>query len=283
VPAKMQTFAVSKQPHMALKIFTVDSFTNVPFKGNPAAVCITIEPLKEMLMQQIAKELGLSETAFVVYTKNETYPIRYFSPQKEIPLCGHATLAAAKVLWMQTGETVFNFITVSGVLLQAVVSGNEITMQFPVYNIEPISVSDDTIKALGIQNTQACFYSPANKIIMIEIADANQLAALKPDFTALKASQNDINGVLVTAASASQIYDYEYRYFWPWAGTNEDPVTGGVQTFLAKYWQGRLNKTIMYAFQSSERTGKMKVALKENNVFITGEAVVMLEGNFINY
>jgi PhzF family phenazine biosynthesis protein len=268
---------------MSLKIFTVDSFTDVPFKGNPAGVCITNQLLPEKLMQQIAKEFNLSETAFVTPADTEKYNIRYFSPQKEIPLCGHATLAAAKILSLKKNDTVFKFVTGAGVMLAVTISADEITMQFPVYEIEPALVSDETKKALGIQNITASFYSPNNKIIMIETEDAVLLAALKPNFTALVATQNNINGILVTAASANSQYDYEYRYFWPWAGTNEDPVTGGVQTFLAKYWSKKLGKTKMTAFQSSERTGKMKVELKDNSVFITGEAVIILEADLINY
>jgi predicted PhzF superfamily epimerase YddE/YHI9 len=105
------------------------------------------------------------------------------------------------------------------------------------------------------------------------------LAVLTPDFEALKNSQENINGILVTARSADEEYDFHYRYFWPWAGTNEDPVTGGVQTFLAKYWAEKLNKKVMKAFQSSQRTGSMTVELRGEKVLIFGKAVIVLEGN----
>ena len=121
-------------------------------------------------------------------------------------------------------------------------------------------------------------YSPKNKIILLEIAGTGKLAALKPDFNALINSYEDINGVLVTALSSSDQYDFHYRYFWPWAGTNEDPVTGGVQTFLAKYWSTRLSKKRMNAFQSSQRTGFMTVELKGDKVLIYGMAVIVFEG-----
>jgi predicted PhzF superfamily epimerase YddE/YHI9 len=115
----------------------------------------------------------------------------------------------------------------------------------------------------------------------LEIADAGVLAALKPDFTALLKAYENINGVLVTAVSNTPGYDYHYRYFWPWAGTNEDPVTGGVQTFLAGYWSARLKKKTMNAFQSSQRTGSMKVELGNGCVFIYGKAVTVFEGDFL--
>lgn len=269
---------------MSLKTFIVDSFTATPFKGNPAGVCMTDTALPEAVMQNIAFELGLSETAFVTKTTDSAaFNIRYFSPQKEIPLCGHATLAAAKVLAAGMQGNTVEFITVAGILLKVTIGSNGITMQFPVYELTPATVPAALLTALGVQQVKEVLYSAQNKILLLQIETAAALAALQPDFAALKASHDGVNGVLVTAASADVLYDYEYRYFWPWAGTDEDPVTGGVQTFLAKYWSEKLSKTNMTAFQSSKRTGVMRVALKDDTVFITGNAVIILEGNLINY
>ena len=154
-------------------------------------------------------------------------------------------------------------------------------MGFPVYDTVDAKVPLTMLTALGITETDIknTVYSPINKIILLEIGDANLLSNLSPDFDALLRSDSDINGVLVTSASNNTEYDYHYRYFWPWAGTNEDPVTGGVQTFLSKYWATRLNKNRMKAFQSSGRTGYMKVELRDEKVFIISEAVIILEGN----
>lgn len=269
---------------MPLQTFIVDSFTNTPFKGNPAGVCIAEDSLSETTMQQIAFELGLSETAFITRSaESNVYNIRYFSPQKEIALCGHATLAAAKVLNGKTGSGSIHFITGGGVSLQTTLKEHQITMEFPVYDIIRATVKEVMLAALGIKKVTAVYYSEQNRILMLEIESAAELANLQPDFAALKASQDDINGVLVTAASANDAYDYEYRYFWPWAGTNEDPVTGGVQTFLARYWSVKLQKNKMTAFQSSQRTGFMTVELCDEKVFITGQAVIILEGNLINF
>jgi PhzF family phenazine biosynthesis protein len=137
------------------------------------------------------------------------------------------------------------------------------------------------LEALGIKEIINKRYSSRNKIILIEIKSAKDLANLKPDFTALINSYNGINGVLVTAVSDCEEFDFHYRYFWPWAGTNEDPVTGGVQTFLTKYWAIKLNKTKLTAFQSSLRTGTMSTELLQDKVVISGEAVTVLEGQFI--
>ena len=119
------------------------------------------------------------------------------------------------------------------------------------------------------------------KIILLEIETAAALANLKPDFAALVNSYTGINGVLVTAISDNESFDFHYRYFWPWAGTNEDPVTGGVQTFLTKYWASKLNKRILNAYQSSFRTGTMRTELLQDKVCILGEAVITLDGQFI--
>jgi predicted PhzF superfamily epimerase YddE/YHI9 len=134
-------------------------------------------------------------------------------------------------------------------------------MQFPVYDTEEIEVPKAMLDALGITTTVNTRFSQKNKIILIEIKDADTLGKLSPDFAALIDSYSGINGVLVTASSSNTDFDFHYRYFWPWAGTNEDPVTGGVQTFLTKYWAGKLNKNKFKAFQSSLRTGMMSTEL----------------------
>jgi predicted PhzF superfamily epimerase YddE/YHI9 len=154
-------------------------------------------------------------------------------------------------------------------------------MQFPVYETEEIEVPEEVLEALGIEEIINQRYSSQNKIILIEIKSAKDLAGLKPDYTALVNSYNGINGVLVTAVSGSEGFDFHYRYFWPWAGTNEDPVTGGIQTFLTKYWATKLNQTRLTAFQSSLRTGTMTTELLNDKVFIYGEAVTVLEGEFM--
>lgn len=136
------------------------------------------------------------------------------------------------------------------------------------------------LDALGITEVVNKRYSPNNKIILVEIKSSVELASLKPDFTALLNSHTGINGVLVTAISESKDFDFHYRYFWPWAGTNEDPVTGAVQTFLTRYWATKLNKPKLNAYQSSLRTGTMTTELLQDKVYILGEAVTVLEGQF---
>lgn len=264
-----------------MKTYFVDSFTNEKFKGNPAAVCLPDITLDAESMQNIAAEIGFSETAFIKQITGNTYSIRFFSPKTEIPLCGHATLASSKIVFSTTSFDTIKFINHDNVELDIEKEGHKIKMQFPVYDTEPTEVPQKMLDALGISETIVKRYSPNNKIILIEIESAQELANLKPDFTALINSHTGISGVLVTAVSDHENFNFHYRYFWPWSGTNEDPVTGGVQTFLTKYWATRLNKNKLNAYQSSLRTGTMSTELLENKVSITGEAVIVLEGNFI--
>lgn len=264
-----------------MKTYFVDSFTNEKFKGNPAAVCLPDTELDSKTMQSIAIEIGFSETAFIKQISDNVYSIRFFSPKTEIPLCGHATLASSKIIFDTTSFQNIKFINYENVELFIEKVGNKIKMQFPVYDTEETEVPQKMIEALGISEIVNKRYSPKNKIILIEIKSAAELANLKPDFTALINSHTGISGVLVTAVSDSEIFDFYYRYFWPWAGTNEDPVTGGIQTFLTKYWAEKLNKTKLNAYQSSLRTGKMSTELLDDKVFILGEAVTVLEGEFI--
>lgn len=264
-----------------MKTYFVDSFTNEKFKGNPAAVCFPETVLESDTMQKIAAEIGFSETAFIAQIKDNTYSIRFFTPKIEIPLCGHATLAASKIVFDTTAFNHIKFINCNNVELLIDKENDKIKMQFPVYETEEIAISQKMLEALGIAEIVNSRYSPNNKIILIEIESAVKLASLQPDFAALIKSHTGINGVLVTAVSDSESFDFHYRYFWPWAGTNEDPVTGGVQTFLTKYWATKLNKTKLNAYQSSLRTGTMQTELAQDKVYILGQALTVLEGLFM--
>ncbi|MGV6829610.1 MAG: PhzF family phenazine biosynthesis protein [Flavobacteriales bacterium] len=264
-----------------ISTYIVDSFTNQTFKGNPAGVCILKEKLSDQLMFSIAKELALSETAFVYKNKgSEKYSIRYFSPKKEIPLCGHATLAASKVFFEKEIETSeIQFVTAQGVHLITRQIGNKIQMEFPVYKTIPANASLKMLAALGLDKVVNCEYNKENNMLLLEIEDSNILANLKPNFQQLIHSHQTISGVVITSLSKKEDYDFESRYFWPWVGTNEDPVTGATHTFLTKYWSERLHKKKMKSFQCSERTGFMEVQLiDEKKMLIIGEAKIVLEG-----
>lgn len=264
-----------------MKTYIVNSFTDKLFQGNPAGVCFPDKPLREKQMLSIAKELGFSETAFIYSLPEKNhYAIRYFSPKMEIPLCGHATLASAKVIYENLGLKELHFITAQQLHLKVGREGNVFIMEFPAYDTEPASCPQDLLDALGIPAINHCAYNTELSILLLEIPDSQSLANLDPDFDALARSHDSINGVLVTALSTQDEFDFHSRYFWPWSGTNEDPVTGGTHTFLTKYWSERLGKRKLKSFQSSARTGFMDVELVDDDkILIKSEAVIVLEGH----
>lgn len=265
----------------SIETYIVDSFTDQPFKGNPAGVCLLNQILTDAQMQSIAKELGLSETAFITKSENqEKYSIRFFSPVMEIPLCGHATLAASKVLFeMNAQEVTIHFKNIQNLDLMIKKYGDKIEMEFPIYETTPQNAPDELLNALGLKSIINSEFNKETNILLLEIESNELLESLSPDFEKLKRSHNSINGVLVTAISQKNNYDFESRYFWPWSGTNEDPVTGGTHTFLTKYWSSRLNKKKMNSFQCSERTGFMEVELLSDKLLlIRGEAQIVLKG-----
>lgn len=234
-------------------------------------------------MLSIAKELNFSETAFIKKLDSvNQYSIRFFSPKMEIPLCGHATLASSKVIFEETEREEIYFINIQNLDLHIQKSGDQIIMRFPVYETKPAEAPKPLLDALGIEEIRNSEYNKETNIILLEIEDKEILANLSPDFEALYRSHDSINGVLVTAPSNNDEYDFYSRYFWPWSGTNEDPVTGGTHTFLAKYWNKRLNKTKMKSFQCSARTGFMDVEIVDDTtMLIKSQAVIIFEGNLL--
>ena len=264
--------------------YIVDSFTDKPFKGNPAGVCVLSQALTNKQMQSIAKELGLSETAFINQLDEQNkYSIRYFSPVMEIPLCVHATLATSKVLFeVSPNLEKIHFVNIQNLDLIIKKHRETIEMVFPIYDTVPQNAPEALLKALGIHEISNSEFNKETNILLLEIESSRQLKELSPDFEKLKRSHNSINGVLITAKSEKNEYDFESRYFWPWSGTNEDPVTGGTHTFLAKYWSDRLNKKKMNSYQCSERTGFMEVELiNDNELLIRGQAQIVLKGQMI--
>jgi PhzF family phenazine biosynthesis protein len=264
-----------------IETYIVDAFTDEPFKGNPAGVCLLLSDLENHKMLSIANELGLSETAFIKkYQDEDKYSIRYFSPKMEIPLCGHATLASSKVLFDRNIQTEkIWFVTGQNLDLKIFKEDGNIAMEFPLYATEKADASASLLTALGIETAINVEYNVQTRILLIEIESSETLKNLKPDFQALSRSHNGINGVLVTAPSSDGNYDFQSRYFWPWSGTNEDPVTGGTHTFLVTYWSKRLGKSKMKSFQCSERTGFMDVEIISENTFtIKSNAQIIFEG-----
>ncbi len=266
---------------MKLPIYTIDAFTDKAFAGNPAGVCITNEALEVELMQKIAAEMNHSETAFLVPDNSdaEHYNIRYFTPQAEIGFCGHATLASAKLLFEKHPSEKIKLTTYSGLKIDALKVSKGIKMGFPIYETDTFLFPPSVTQALGMVHFSETFYAPNPKMLAIVIEDENQLINLKPDFSQLQKSLSDLVAIIVTCSSKDQNIDFKSRVFCPWVGINEDPVTGSAHSVIASYWANKLNKTSMNAYQASARGGHLFLELTKENLWVTGNAIIVLEGN----
>ena len=251
-----------------MKLHLVDAFTSTPSKGNPAAVCVCDVFPADDVMQRIAAELNLSETAFVKQLAEDVYHIRWFTPTTEVTLCGHATLAAATVLEV-SGPV--RFESLSGELGVFKTDGR-VTLDFPVSTIVPIDVELDIVNALGGPlPVDAVRVSDDDGFFVYGYESFSDLEALSPNFFYL--SDATPHAIVVTAPMDD--YDYAVRVFAPQYGINEDPVTGSAQCSLAPYWQNRLKKDEFYVFQASKRTGELWVSCRSDRVEISGDAVVV--------
>ena len=262
---------------MAHKIFQVDAFTEVPFKGNPAAVCVLQAPEPEDWMQSLAKEMNLSETAFLL-PEGQGWRLRWFTPKTEVRLCGHATLASAMVLFTiqpALREEVLRFHTLSGEL-QARWVGGRIALDFPAMQPEAAGISPEVQAALGIPLKAAV---QAGDYHLFEAQDAAAVRSMAPDFAAL--AQYTAPEVIVTALSDDPSYDFISRFFAPRLGINEDPVTGSAHCLLAPYWAEKMGQTRFTAFQASERGGVLGVQLMGQRVVLLGTAALVFEGDLL--
>jgi PhzF family phenazine biosynthesis protein len=259
---------------MGEEVFQVDAFTDTPFRGNPAAVCILTESRDEGWMQSLAGEMNLSETAFL-YRKDDGFSLRWFTPSVEVDLCGHATLASAHVLWesglLGTDRQAL-FYTRSGILTAEKKEGL-IELDFPAEPEEEAAVSPGIVKSLGITPE----YVGKNRFdYLIEVESEEVLRNIKPDFAML--GTIPVRGVIVTSISASKDYDFVSRFFAPAIGINEDPVTGSAHCCLGPFWRKRLKKDKFTAYQASSRGGVVRVRLEGNRVYLGGKAVTVFRG-----
>ncbi len=266
-----------------LPIFTVDAFTDAAFKGNPAAVCLLDEARPSDKdagwMLNVAAEMNLAETAFLV-PREDGYDLRWFTPTVEIPLCGHATLASAHILW-QTGklkaDETARFHTMSG-WLTAKRIGDLIELDFPALDSYAADVPEELIAALGAQPTSAKLIKDAtgrDRNYLAEFAEAKTVRDLHPAFMQLRSLPY---GVIVTAQSDTPEFDFISRYFASAYGIDEDPVTGSAHCALTPYWSAKLGKTEMMAYQASARGGQMQVVLQGDRVLMRGHAVTVVKG-----
>jgi len=261
-----------KDDLMRVPIFQVDAFTSRRFAGNPAAVMPMNSFLDDNVLQAIAAENNLAETAFLVPDGGD-YRLRWFTPTTEVPLCGHATLASAAVVIerLEPGRSSVIFHSASGPLMVHR-AGIGYVMNFPVRSCEPVDVSPALAEALGVVPMEV-FANEFNYLALLKSASA--LRALAPDMAAI--ARLDRTGVIVTAAG-DENYDFTSRYFAPAKGIPEDPVTGGAHTMLAPFWAKRLGKTEFRAFQASARGGEIICRLLGDRIELEGTCVFYLEG-----
>jgi len=257
-----------------MRIFTVDAFTDKPFCGNPAGVCILDNGISEDLFQLIAREINYSETAFLFF-QNGSYTIRWFTPHTEVDLCGHSTLAAAHVLYKfqycDSSKSI-EFDSKSGIL-RAKKINDKIEIDFPQAFIDGVENNEIIEKAFDIKPV----YTGKNKNrYLIEIEDYDKLLTIKPDFQLLQSA--DLGRFIITVKSTLPEYDFISRFFAPGVGVPEDPITGTAHCYLAPYWGKKLGKAKMVGFQASERSGIIECELiGDNRVLLRGKAIIVHE------
>jgi PhzF family phenazine biosynthesis protein len=258
---------------MTHTFFQVDAFTKTAFGGNPAGVCLLAEPAPDEWMQALAMEMNLSETAFLL-PEEEGWRLRWFTPATEVDLCGHATLASAKILFENQPELrpgPLSFWTRSGQMQARWVEGR-VELDFPAFRPEPLMIELAVAGMLGFQPVEAAF---SGNFFLFEAADEETIRTAKPDFAALAAST--MPEVIITAKGHGGKYDFLSRFFAPQLGIDEDPVTGSAHCLLAPYWAEKLGKSTFTAYQASARGGWLNLRLVGDRLRIAGDAVTVFK------
>jgi predicted PhzF superfamily epimerase YddE/YHI9 len=262
---------------MPTPIVQVDAFTNRPFAGNPAAVCILSEPRPDAWMRDVAREMNLSETAFL-HLEDDGYRLRWFTPAVEVDLCGHATLASAHVLWEDSHlpqDRQARFRTRSGLLL-ADRRGEWIELDFPATAAVPAEPPPGLVAALGVKAANVL----RNKFdYLVEVESEEEVRAAAPDVSALK--KVGARGIIVTARASTAGFDFVSRFFAPAVGVDEDPVTGSAHCALAPYWAARLGRREFTAYQASARGGVIRVKVNGDRVILGGQAVTVMRAELL--
>ncbi len=256
---------------MKIPLFQVDAFANAPFEGNPAAVCLLESMLEDEVLQNIASEINLSETAFLVKSGLGGYDLRWFTPVKEVSLCGHATLASAHILYNEAGvKEEITFHTLSGAL-EVTKTGMDIyEMKFPIDEAKPLYLKE-IFDDVGFE-FQSVFEGKDDYLLVLKDQKAVQEA--KPNFAEI--AKFGKRGLIITAAGDH--YDFVSRCFYPSYGVDEDPVTGSAHTLLANYWCKRKGKNHFSAKQLSKRTGTLTCRVNNEHVFLIGKAKTIIRG-----
>ncbi len=263
---------------MQWDLFQVDAFTQEPFAGNAAAVYLLDGARDDKWMQSVAREMNLSETAFLV-RKRESLGLRWFTPVVEVALCGHATLASAHVLWEQEyllPDEEARFETLSG-LLTAKREGDWIEMDFPAKRAQAMEPAEGLLEGLGLTSVM---YTGRNEFdYLLEVESEEIVRGLSPDFVRL--SLVDARGVIVTSRAQTSEYDFVSRFFGPRVGVNEDPVTGSAHCCLGPYWSEKLHRDQLVGYQASARGGVVRTRVGGERVYLGGQAVTVVRGHLL--
>jgi PhzF family phenazine biosynthesis protein len=258
----------------------VDAFADRPFAGNPAAVCLLRSPGEPAWMQDVAREMNLAETAFLV-RQGDGFDLRWFTPAVEVDLCGHATLASAHVLWeeghLKPSETA-RFHTRSGVLT-ASRQGSLIWLDFPATPAQPAPRPKELERGLG-ESATIKYLGRTAFDYLVELESEDEVRSLAPDMGAL--AQLPVRGVIVTARSTNGSHDFVSRFFAPGAGIPEDPVTGSAHCGLGPFWSARLGKQELVGYQASARGGTVRVRLDGDRAHLGGQAITVLRGELLH-
>lgn len=265
-----------------VRLWQVDAFTDEPFRGNPAAVCCldSSDPdtASDVWRQAVAAEMNLSETAFVSHAQGDDYRLRWFTPQVEVDLCGHATLATAHVLWtegMHPRDKPLHFQTRSGILICRCRDA-QIEMDFPATPVRPSAANAELLESLGVTPQ---YVGTTQFDHFVQIDDPQALRDLAPDYARLKRVAT--RGIIVTSRSDEADYDFLSRFFAPAVGIDEDPVTGSAHCCLAPYWSAVLGKSSLSGYQASPRGGVVQTRVAGDRVILGGQAVTVLSGELL--
>jgi PhzF family phenazine biosynthesis protein len=262
---------------MSVRIVTVDAFTAKPYAGNPAAVCVLPEARPDEWMRNVAREMNLSETAFLV-PKGDVFHLRWLTPAIEVDLCGHATVASAHVLWedghLPAGVQA-KFDTRSG-RLTADRRGDWIELDFPAKIAAAAEAPPNLLASLGLE--KAVWVGKNAFDYLVEVDSEETLRSLKPNHSELR--KEPVRGVIVTSRGSGE-FDFVSRFFAPGAGVDEDPVTGSAHVALGPYWAGKLKKTDLTAYQASARGGVVRVTVKGDRVLLGGQAVTIMRAELV--
>jgi PhzF family phenazine biosynthesis protein len=262
-----------------MRLLQIDAFTSEPFRGNPAAVCLLTEEREDSWMQEVAAEMNLSETAYLLRRDDDTFSLRWFTPAVEVALCGHATLASAHALWEERilpPGVQARFQTKSG-LLTADQRGDLIELDFPATREERAEPPAGLLEALGVSNPIRVGRNRFDYIV--EVDSEERVRAIAPDHSRLRTIP--VRGIIVTSRASGGDIDFVSRFFAPGSGVDEDPVTGSAHCCLAPYWSERLGKTEMTGFQASARGGVVRVRIEGDRVKLGGRAVTVFRGELV--